>query len=273
MMKQLIKSTVEKFPKIAQLARNIRELQDRGQPARVTPWGFKLAGHEDMANGLFEPEETNTVRSLLAEVDVLVNVGANVGYYCCHALSMGKEVIAVEPMDRNIHYLLQNIKLNGWEEMAEVFPVALGSEASIMNMWGGGTGASLIKGWANIPENYMTQVPVLTLDRILGETLQDRKALILVDVEGAEYMMLKGAKRVLENSPRPIWMIEITSTENQPVRAMQNPHFIETFDIFFELDYGVFTVESKARELTRRDLEKKLQGRWGAEKNYNYVFK
>ena len=55
----------------------------------MTPWGFSLAGHETMAAGKFYPQETRLMRDLSQEVDLLVNVGANVGYYCCHALSLG----------------------------------------------------------------------------------------------------------------------------------------------------------------------------------------
>ena len=81
-----------------------------------------------MAAGTLEPEETALVRKLLQEVDVLVNVGANVGYYCCHALSLGKPVIAVEPIAGNLHYLLANIRNNGWTAYAEVFPMANGRD-------------------------------------------------------------------------------------------------------------------------------------------------
>ncbi len=36
-------------------------------------------GHPAMAAGSFEPEETRLVRELMQQVDILVNVGANVG--------------------------------------------------------------------------------------------------------------------------------------------------------------------------------------------------
>ena len=126
MIKQTLKSVVERFPQAAQFYRNSRDLLDRNTPAMKTPWGFTLAGHPAMAAGSFEPEETRLVRELLQEVDVLVNVGANVdvlvnvganvGYYCCHALSLSKPVIAVEPISRNLHYLMRNIQENGWAE-------------------------------------------------------------------------------------------------------------------------------------------------------------
>ena len=243
MIKQVLKNVVERFPCAAQFYRNNRDLLDRNSPAVKTPWGFTLAGHSAMAAGTFESEETRLVRELLREVDVLVNVGANVGYYCCHALSLGKPVIAIEPIARNLHYLLRNITENDWAQQAEIFPVALGANADVLKMWGGGTGASLVKGWANIPESYVTQVPVLTLDRILGATLQGKRALILVDVEGAEYAMLQGATQTLQNNPCPIWMMEIGSTMHQPSGVSVNPDLVATFEIFFSCGYTAFTAD------------------------------
>ena len=137
-MKNTIKAIVEHFPALALFYRNTRDLLDQRHPPRKTPWGFTFAGHDAMAAGDFEPEETKVVRKLMADVDILVNIGANVGYYCCHALSMGKPVIAVEPNTRNMHYLLKNIQRNGWSKQAEVFPVAMGASADILQMWGGG---------------------------------------------------------------------------------------------------------------------------------------
>ena len=132
-----MKDAVERFAKFARFYRNTRDLHDRNNPSIKSPWGFQLAGHPAMATGTFEPAETQLVRKLLQEVDILVNVGANVGYYCSHALSMGKPVIAVEPNTRNLHYLLKNIQNNGWLKLAEVFPVAIGSGTDILPMWGG----------------------------------------------------------------------------------------------------------------------------------------
>lgn len=250
MIKVFIKSIAKNFPAAALFYRNMRDLLDQRHPARPTQWGFLFAGHDAMTMGMFEPEETAVVRKLLEDVDVLVNVGANVGYYCCHALSMGKSVIAVEPNTRNLHYLLKNIKNNDWERQAEVFPVAMGSGADILQMWGGGTGASLVKGWASIPESYVTQVPILSLDRVLGNTLHGKRSLILVDIEGAEFMMLQGAKQTLMAEPRPIWLMEVSFAEHQPAGVTMNPRFAETFDLFFEQGYQVVTADSAAEEIT-----------------------
>lgn len=223
-----------------------------------------------MASGTFEPEETRLVRELLREVDLLVNGGASVGYYCLHALSLGKPVIAVEPIARNLHYLMRNIKENGWAHEAEIFPVALGTKADVLKMWGGGTGASLVKGWAGIPKSYVTQVPVLSLDRILGSSLQGKRALILVDVEGAEYDMLKGAMKTLQNEPRPIWMVEIGSASHQPSGVTINPCLVPTFDLFSEKGYTAATAESTRKTVDAETIKRIVNGQ--AVALHNFLF-
>ena len=126
----LVKPVVTKFPMVATMYRNTRDRLDFREEPIPTPWGFKLAGNSLMASGNFEPTETELVRNILKDVDILVNVGANIGYYCCHALSMGKEVIAFEPIDRNLRYLYKNLKANSWTGV-EVFPMALSNNVDI----------------------------------------------------------------------------------------------------------------------------------------------
>ncbi len=271
MIKNIFKKVLDRLPKVAQLYRNSRDFLDRNQPPLITPWGFILAGHSEMAAGTFEPEETRMVRKILEEIDIFVNIGANIGYYCCHALSMGKPVIAVEPIARNLHYLLSNIEKNGWAEQAQVFPVAIGAKNNILKMWGGGTGASLVKGWAGTSDSYVTQVPVLTLDRILGSVLNGKRALILVDIEGAEYAMLQGALKTLQHEPRPIWMMEIGSTIHQPNGILVNPNLIDTFELFFKNGYKALTANANKEII---DLEKVLAVSNGKEffTTHNFFF-
>jgi FkbM family methyltransferase len=255
------------------LYRNIRDHLEKTQEFTKTPWGFYLAGHKDMALGLFEPEETKIIRKLINEVDTFVNIGANIGYYCCHALSHGKSIIAVEPNNHNLYFLLKNISKNGWSEKAEIFPVAVSEKCGILKMWGSRTGASLIKGWAEIPESYVSQVPVLTLDKILGDNLIGKKALILVDVEGAEFIMLKSALKAILNNPKPIWMIEITSFQHQPDKSKINPSFLSTFDLFFSFGYQAFMIENGCEvQIKLNDLNEFIAGNKNI-KNHNFIFR
>lgn len=230
----LVRPLVDRFPHIATMYRRVRDQLDFNQEPKATPWGFKLAGNTAMAQGIFEPTETELVRNILKNVDILVNVGANVGFYCCHALSMGKPVIAFEPIERNLRYLCKNIKFNGWSG-AEIFPIALSNNVGILEIYGGNTGASIIKGWAGIPESYVTLVPSSTMDVVLGSRLRGKRVLIVVDVEGAEKWMLEGATEMLASEPKPIWLVEIVAKEHQPAGVEMNPNFKSTFRFFSKM--------------------------------------
>lgn len=266
----LIRSLINRFPQVATLYRSVRDQMDFMEEPKATPWGFKLTGNAVMAQGTFEPAETELVRKILLDVDILVNVGANIGYYCCHALSMGKPVIAFEPIGRNIRYLCKNIKINGWSG-AEVYPIALSNRIGVLDIYGGNTGASVVKGWAGIPESYVSLVPSSTMDLVLGNRLRGKKALILVDIEGSEKWMLEGATMMLANDPKPIWIVEIVPKEHQPLGVEINPYFTSTFQIFSKNGYQAVGVDADRSPVTMQDIELVSKGilKLGT---YNFMF-
>ena len=208
------------FPKMGLFLRSFQDAKDKTMPSIPTKWGFSLAGNVEMADGVFEPEETRVVLSLLDEVAFFINVG---------------------------------------------------DTADVLDIWGGGTGASLIKGWANIPAYHVTQVPILTLDRIVGKEIYDKKALIVVDIEGAEYMLLQGAGAVIKNGVKPIWMIEITTTEHQPNLEM-NKYFRKTFELFFENGYEAFTADDARQQIKKSDLDL-IESRELILTTHNFIFR
>lgn len=212
------------------------------QPAGVTPQGFKLYGNRHMLAGTFEPLETRVVSRLLQSSDIVVNVGANIGYYCCLAAQAGKRVIAFEPVDLNVRHLLANLLANNWADQVEIFPVALGPAPGILSLYGGGTGASLVRGWAHSPDSHANLTPINTLDATLGDRLTGRRPLMIVDIEGAEYIMLQGAARTLAATPRPTWLLEVNITQHQPSGVALNPRLGETFDLFWNQGYEAWAV-------------------------------
>lgn len=267
---KLFKPLVNNFPRAGALYRGVRDQLDSMEEPQLTPWGFMLAGNSAMALGQFEPTETQVVRRLLNDVEILVNVGANVGYYCCHALSLGKAAIAFEPIERNLRYLYKNVKANDWD-CVEIFPLALSNHVGVLEIYGGNTGASVVKGWAGTHESYKTLVPCSTMNLVLNTRLRGRRALILVDVEGAEKWMLDGATILLDSEPKPIWIVEIASKELQPQGIKMNPNFKSTFQIFFERGYQAFDLEQKMKPIIFEDVEKVYRGEIEFNSN-NFLF-
>lgn len=268
----LAKPLVEHYPRVASIYRGVRDQIAYMEEPVETSWGFKLSGNLAMAKGEFEPIETEVVLNILQDVDVLVNVGANIGYYCCHALQMGKSVIAFEPMQKNLRFLCQNVKANGWKNI-EIYPMALSDQVGVLEIYGADTGASIVKGWAGTPESYVTLVPSSSLDLVLGSRLQGKKVLVLMDVEGAEKGVLQGATILLRNDPKPLWLLEISSTEHQPQGIAVNPHFADTFKIMLDAGYEAFTADKAMRKITWAEIVAAQSGDTYTFATHNFLFR
>lgn len=249
---RLLRPIGDRVPWVARAFRGVRDWWAVTGTPVMTPMGFRFYGISSMMDGSFEAEETATIRALLQRSDLFVNVGANVGYYCCHACQIGTPVIAFEPIPLNREALARNLAANGWTSRVDIRPLAVSDRAGEATIYGSRLGASLIPGWAGTPEHYSTTVTLSTLDAEIGARVAGQRVLILVDIEGAELRMLQGASQVLASSPRPAWIIEIAVSEHQPAGTRINPHLAATFEVFWALGYEARTAD-RARRLVTRD--------------------
>ena len=222
-----------------------------------------------MQLGTFEPDEVAVLQRQLARTDVFVDIGANIGYYSCLARQSGTHVIAVEPVPQNLEFLYANLLANGWQDV-EVFPVALTESPGIGLMFGGGTGASLVNGWAGASDVWRTPVPLATLDGLLGNRFPGRRLLVKIDVEGAELSLLRGADLTVTRRPSPVWLIEICLTENQPTGL--NPNFREVFELFWTRGYTARTGNEEARLITPEIVERWFKATKRDFGSANYLF-
>ncbi|MDC0043150.1 FkbM family methyltransferase, partial [Paracoccaceae bacterium] len=121
-----------------------------------------------MQNGSFEVTETKILIKLFFQADIFVNVGANFGYYICMARNMGVRSIAIEPIPINQRILKQNLIENNWDQNVILHPIACGNSNGNVTIYGEGTGASIIPGWAQNPSRLKHIVPMKKLDNILS---------------------------------------------------------------------------------------------------------
>lgn len=269
----ILRPIAKRYPWIAKLYRDFRGGKALAKEPQLTPLGFKLIGNSAMESGRFEKTETEIIKRYIETVDVFVNVGANIGYYCCVALQQRIHTLAFEPIDLNLKYLYKNVAANGWENDIEIYPVALSDKTGLIEIYGGGTSASLIKGWSNTPDYYRQWVPVSTLDNIIGSRLNGKRCLVLMDVEGVEYNVMKGALTLLEMKPRPVWIVEITVTEHLPEGVEVNPNLLATFEFFWEHGYEVWTCTGNSRCVHKMEIEKIMQTGQDTLKTHNFIFK
>jgi FkbM family methyltransferase len=237
MTQSFLKKLAVKFPYLAGIYRALRYGPYIIEPPKNSKLGFQFTGSDSVISGDYEIEESALVRKLLPNVDRVINVGANIGYYVCMALYAGKPAVAFEPIPLNVQLLLKNIHSNCFEVDVEIFPIALCEKPGVLEIYGGGTGASLIKGWANTPDDFSCLAPTSTLDLVLGGRFVNEQLLIIVDIEGAEKRMLDAANVFLNMNPKPFWLIEINGTVNQPMGVKMNPYFLENFCLYVRVIY------------------------------------
>lgn len=137
---------------------------------------------------------------MLRPGDVVVDVGANIGYVSClAALQVGPSgrVVAVEPADDNLAVLRANVRRNRLDNV-EVIAAAAGRQADTRDLFmRGGCSAvnSLYPRSCYAEVTRVVPVPVVALDDLVGAA-----NLVKIDVEGAELDVLGGMRRLL-NAP------------------------------------------------------------------------
>jgi FkbM family methyltransferase len=235
----------------------------------VTSFGFKLAGNQSMMTGSFERDEIAAFLKYIQRASACIDIGANIGFYTCLAASQGKHAIAIEPQRNNLRMLYANLACNEFTEV-EVFPLGLSGRGGIKRLFGYGTGASFVSGWAGVSDQYYEIVPVTTLDIIANGRFDGQPLLIKMDVEGFENEVLKGAEHTLSVRPKPMWLVEICLDQHFP--GGLNHKFRETFEVFWHHGYEARIADHNGQLVTPEDVSRwadKGQVDFGS---HNYLF-
>jgi FkbM family methyltransferase len=240
------------FPAFASAAREYRQGATK---AHRSGFGLDLVGPKYLIDSGFEQDEIRLVREQLRDVDVFVDVGANIGIYTCLAASLGKKVVAVEPLASNLRSLYQNIRANSLTGV-EVFPMGLAASPGLTVLKGIGAQASFLPDWAVREYKFNQQIetvcPTTTLDTILANRFAGQRLFIKVDVEGFEYQVLSGAAATLERCPRPAWMVECILDQFHPDN--RNPNFEKTFGMFFDRGYSAWSASQDGVAVDREKV-------------------
>ncbi|MHB1934968.1 MAG: FkbM family methyltransferase [Acidobacteriaceae bacterium] len=265
-----LRKPVDKFaPVLGRLYRALREVAVYRQP-RPTKFGFTLAGCPIMAGENWEVNEIRFFLEMLQSHDIVIDIGANVGAYTCLAASQGKHVLSIEPLRRNQAYLYRNLWENRFLDV-EIFPLGLSEKSGLGRIFGSGDMASLVPGWAKVPESRFSLVPVTTLDVIAAARFQGSHLLIKIDVEGFELEVLRGAAATLDLWPRPTWLVEIL-LRNEAIPGGVNTRFSKTFDLFWSHGYQCRRANSARSPVGLSDVMRWSANRRMDDETANFIF-
>jgi FkbM family methyltransferase len=182
----------------------------------VVKGGDQYIGRGVFVNGEFDFSKFDKALNLIAQhrggwqPSVLIDVGANIGTICIPAVARGRvqRALAIEAEADNTRVLRANIALNGLEERIAAVHSAAGPEDGktlILELDTKNFGDNRIRvsdepGDCGETDRELTSVPSSTLDT-LAAGLPAHDALLWMDVQGFEGIVLTGARSILANKP------------------------------------------------------------------------
>jgi FkbM family methyltransferase len=196
-----------------------------------------------------EPEMLSNLLASIAPTDVIYDIGSNVGLVTVHCAAVATHglVCSFEPDPENMKRLRRNVAMNGFKNVWFLQSALSDKRGEATLHTDGSAGASPTlreqPGRTLAPKGRIT-INTETIDYLIGEQGLSPPDVMKIDVEGAEMLVLCGARQLLAGGftkrPKAIF-VEV------------HPQFLPQFDSSpealrkFMLDRRYDCVESKVR--------------------------
>ena len=168
----------------------------------ILPERFKKAFGLFIIPGVWERLTTEMFRKVVREGDIVVDLGANIGYFTLLASRLvGKEgkVYAFEPEPANYGLLIKNIEINGYRNIIPVQKVVFNTSGTVkLFIDGRDAGGHRICKYDD-DKAQSIEIESVTLDdyfRDKGHPIN----VIKMDIEGAETAALLGMNRIIREN-------------------------------------------------------------------------
>jgi FkbM family methyltransferase len=201
---------------------------------RINKDDFKIMTiHEDDIIEHFTPKQG----------DIVIDIGAHIGLYTIVSskrVGTNGKVVAIEADPGNFEMLNRNIKLN---QLTNVIPLnyAVYSKETKLKLYlpSGESGFTkyntIMTNWVNTEDKFV-EVNANTLDYLLqlNQIREEQVNWIKIDVEGAEFEVLKGAQNVLSKSKDIALLMELHGPPN--VYRPKVQEFLKLYNFKIELE-------------------------------------
>ena len=176
-------------------------------PLKGKRW-IKGAGVNSYWLGSYESEKVKVFGKSIKEGNIVFDMGANVGYYSLLAADLvgpGGKVFAFEPLPSNFEYLRKNADINFCRNIF-LFEVAVSRENGLAFL----TFTNSLQ--SGLAENGNIKVKTISLDDWVESGKLPVPNVLKIDVEGAEFLVLEGALKILKKY-RPIIFLTVHNAE------------------------------------------------------------
>ena len=213
-------------------------------------------------NKSYEEFETKLVKDIIKDGNIVVDIGANIGYFTLiFARLVGEKgkVFAFEPEPNNFNLLKKNIEINGYKNV-NLINKAVSNKSGKIKLYIDNVnygGHSLI---AEIPNRQSIEIESIKLDDFFSAN--KKIDFIKIDVEGAELEVLKGMSNLLNQKDDIKILLEF------------NPLMLKSFgvttqeyvNLLIRFNFKIYELDKKTENLkqikSQHDLTKIKLGNW-----------
>jgi FkbM family methyltransferase len=205
-------------------------------------------------NKIYESRTTEFIKNNLAPGSIFIDIGANIGYFSMLAAAIigsNGKVFAFEPGQTNCKFLLINKNLNKFNNI-EIFPLAAMNHKDIFQYDSSGSNGFVGDVDENIARVFESSVVMsTTVDDICATT--DRLDMIKIDIEGAEYLAIKGAKETIKKH-RPTIISEFSPDALLAVSKIDSSEYLRL--LLEDQAYKIYALTESGIEFCDRNIDK-----------------
>lgn len=153
--------------------------------------------------GAYEPAVTRLVEKVIRPGDVVVDIGAHIGYFTLHFARLVGEtgrVYAFEPDPENFALLQTNVRANGYTNVV-LEPMAVSDRSGTFTLYRAENNPADHRIYDPQEARQPLAIPTVSLDAYFSDQASARVDLVKVDVQGAEEQVVLGMAGMLARNP------------------------------------------------------------------------
>ncbi len=216
----------------------------------------------------YDKFEINYLKQIIKEGDIIIDLGANIGYYTLiFAKLVGDlgHVYAFEPEPSNFELLSKNIKENNHSNVT-LIQKAVSNKNSKIKLYVSKRNLASHRIFDSDEKRNSVEVDVITLDEYFKKFEKPIK-FIKIDVEGAEGAVLLGTSKIIEKSENLTIMMEyfpkwIKKFGDEPKEILKS---------LLQKDFKLYNLNQKNNRLDTIQIEKFVSEYNEEKKNYTNI--
>ncbi|MCB4756480.1 MAG: FkbM family methyltransferase [Elusimicrobia bacterium] len=239
-----------------------RALIAYAKPSQITIHGHIMRVDKNDSLGLawyreFEPLETLFFQREAKPGQVIVDVGANIGYYTlmfARAVGGGGHVYAFEPEPSNGELLRKNIELNGYRNVTPIGKAAADRTGHTRLFLSGQNLGDHRTFDSKEEKRGSIEIETVSLDDYF-ERLSPAIDVVKMDIQGGEYHALRGMRNIIQRNPKLMIVAEFWpyGLSRSGVQAK------DMLQLLREAGFQLYQILEKARKIRPADDETLLR--------------